>query len=64
MSASNIHEGLAPHALFNHQAASKKSFRIRPQAEQEILKNQQSYSSKDMGITDFNNGKFFSFKLF
>lgn len=54
LSASNIHEGLAPHALFNHQAASKKSFRIRPQKEQELLKNQQSLSSKDIG-TDFNN---------
>jgi hypothetical protein len=40
MSASNIHQ-LAPHALFNHQsqAASKKSFRIRGQAEMEMMKN-------------------------
>ena len=63
LSASNIHEGLAPHALFNHQAASKKSFRIRPQKEQELLKNQQSLSSKDIG-TDFNNGKFLRVLLY
>jgi hypothetical protein len=58
MSATNIHHNqLAPHALFNHQAASKKSFRIRGQQEQEMMKNQAN-SSKDIGIMDFNNGKF------
>jgi len=57
MSATNIHHNqLAPHALYNHQAASKKSFRIRGQAEQELMKNQAN-SSKDIGIMDFNNGK-------
>jgi hypothetical protein len=58
MSATNIHytNQLAPHALVGHQAASKKSFRIRGQAEQEMIKNHNS--SKEIGIMDFNNGKF------
>ena len=58
MSATNIHytNQLAPHALVGNQAASKKSFRIRGQAEQEMIKNHNS--SKEIGIMDFNNGKF------
>lgn len=45
---------IAPHALYNHHAYSKKSFRIRGQAEQEYMKMQSS-SNKDMAIIDFNN---------
>jgi len=48
---------VAPHALFNHQAASKKSFRIRTEAEQEMMKREASASVKDIGMMDFNNGK-------
>ena len=47
----------APHALYNHHAYSKKSFRIRGQAEQELMKMQFSSSNKDMAIIDFNNGR-------
>lgn len=44
-------------ALYNHQAYSRKSFRIRGQTEQEMMKLNASASNKDIAMIDFNNGK-------
>jgi hypothetical protein len=45
---------LQPHAMMNHQMTSKKSFRIRGDREQDILRKQNNaQSNKD--LNDFNN---------
>lgn len=43
----NANSQVAP-ALFNHQAASKKSFRIRGQAEKDMMKRQASANPNEM----------------
>jgi hypothetical protein len=48
-----------PHAMQNHQATSKKSFRIRPKHELDMLKmnfSNAAKSSKD--LMEMNEGKF------
>ena len=49
-----------PHAMQNHQAASKKSFRIRSKQEHDLMKmnfSNAAKSSKD--LMDMNEGKLF-----
>ena len=58
LQSENSNEYLAPHALQTHQAASKKSFRIRGQVERDHMKLLGSTSSKDIGMINFNNGKY------
>ena len=60
LQSENSNEYLAPHALQTHQAASKKSFRIRGQVERDHMKLMGSTSQKDIGMINFNNGKYIS----
>jgi hypothetical protein len=49
-----------PHGMFNHQmqANSKKTFRIRGQAEKEMIQRQTSAITSSKDLKEFNNGKF------